>query len=119
MKNLLRRLVLITSLLVTVSLSLMPLGSGPFVPAQVSAADNPIVIENQQPGSTGWQFSVDASGTPSNATNHEIEGYASLTSVNKGGQISFMVSLSSAAQYTMDVYRMGYYGGSGGRLMQT
>jgi len=52
------------------------------------------------------------------ATNHQIEGYASLTSVNVGGQISFMVNVSAAAQYTMQIYRMGYYGGTGGRLMQ-
>ena len=62
------------------------------------------MLENQQQGTTSWQFTVDHK-----AQNHEIEGYASLTSVNKGGQISFMVSLSSSAQYTMDVYRMGWY----------
>src|SRR4051812_42392312 len=90
-------------------------------------ASNPIVVENQQPGSTGWQFDVDGSGTPLKAAQHEIEGYASLTSVNKTGAIDFKVSLSSAAQYTMDVYRMGYYPSGqgcsatnpcGGRLMQ-
>ncbi len=68
------------------------------------SAANPIVLENQQQGTTSWQFTVDHK-----AQNHEIEGYASLTSVNKGGQISLMVSLSSSAQYTMDIYRMGWY----------
>ncbi len=97
---------------------------------QAAAAGNPITIENAQPGSTGWQFDYDSKGNPLKATNHEIEGYASATSVNKGGQISFMVSLNSSAQYTMDFYRMGYYptgtnpdgtscsGPCGGRLMQ-
>ncbi|HKS70312.1 MAG TPA: choice-of-anchor D domain-containing protein, partial [Ktedonobacterales bacterium] len=86
---------------------------------------NPIQIENQQPGSTGWQFD-----NYNKENNHEIEGYASLTSVNQGGQISFLVSLSATAQYKMDIYRMGYYpqgtnpDGSpcspcGGRLMQS
>lgn len=65
---------------------------------------NPIVLENRQQGTTSWKFTVDHK-----AQNHEIEGYANLTSVNKGGQISFMVSLSSSAQYTMDIYRMGWY----------
>jgi hypothetical protein len=74
---------------------------------------NPIVLENQNAGTTSWQFTIDHK-----AEHHEIEGYASKTSVNKGGQISFMVNLSSSAQYTMDIYRMGYYGGTGGRLMQ-
>ncbi|HEX8997896.1 MAG TPA: choice-of-anchor D domain-containing protein [Ktedonobacterales bacterium] len=98
--------------------------------AAASATLNPIQTENQQPGSTGWQFDVDSTGTPLKATHHEIEGYASLTSVNQGSQISFMVNLSSNAQYVMDIYRMGYYpsgtnpdgspcvGACGGRFMQ-
>jgi predicted phage tail protein len=65
---------------------------------------NPIVLENQQPGTTSWQFT-----DYNKAMNHEIEGYASRASVNKGGSIDFMVSLSSSAQYTLDVYRMGWY----------
>jgi hypothetical protein len=69
-----------------------------------SASSNPIVAENQQPGTTSWQFTNFAK-----ATNHEIEGYASLTSVNQGGQIQFMVSTSASAQYNMDFYRMGWY----------
>ncbi|MGO8946159.1 MAG: N,N-dimethylformamidase beta subunit family domain-containing protein, partial [Ktedonobacterales bacterium] len=90
-----------------------------------AASSNPIVIENQQPGTTSWEFD-----NYNKANNHEIEGYASLTSVDQGGQISFMVSLSANAQYMMDFYRMGYYfhgtnpDGSpcspcGGRLMLT
>ena len=43
-----------------------------------SAADpNPIVVENQQAGTTSWQFT-----DYNKAEAHEIEGYASLTSVN-------------------------------------
>ena len=88
-----------------------------------ASGSNPIVTENQQPGTTAWQIDADASGNPLLATNHQIEGYASLTSVNQGGTISFMVSLSASAQYNMDIYRMGYYpngctGPCGGRLMQ-
>src|SRR5437764_15198689 len=78
------------------------------ISAPAGAAANPIVVENQQPGSGAWQFDLDNTGTPLKAENHEIEGYASAAGVNKGGSIGFMVSLSSAAQYTMQVYRMGY-----------
>ena len=73
-------------------------------PLRAAAAPNPIVLENQQPGTTSWQFD-----NYNKAQNHEIEGYASLTSVNKGGQIQFMVTLSSNAQYTMEFYRIGWY----------
>jgi hypothetical protein len=96
----------------------------------VTNPPNPIVLENQQPGTTSWHIDQLQDGTPQEATNHQIEGYASQTSVNQGGQISFMASTSASAQYTMDVYRMGWYpkgtnpdGTScapscGGRLMQ-
>ena len=64
-------------------------------------------VPNALPGTTAWQL-------VNLATNREIEGYASLTSVNKGGQISLFVS-STDANYTIDVYRMGWYNGNGGR----
>jgi N,N-dimethylformamidase beta subunit-like protein/fibronectin type III domain protein len=76
--------------------------SPPVTPAIPPA--NPIVLENRNQGTTSWQFTEDRK-----ALNQEIEGYASRTSVNKGSSIDFMVSLSSNAQYTMDIYRMGWY----------
>ena len=77
---------------------------------------NPIVMENRQPGSDAWQlgragyrFSDDAGG--------QIKGYASATSVNKGESISFQISANPAQNFTADIYRMGWYGGLGARLM--
>ena len=70
---------------------------------------NLIQQENAKPGTTAWLISDPAK-------NHEIEGYASLTSVNRGDSISFYVNTSDA-QYTVDIYRMGWYGGKGARLM--
>ena len=72
-------------------------------------ASNPIQIENAKAGTTDW-------GIASLARNHEIEGYASLTSVNRGGQISFFVN-TAAPSYTIEIFRMGWYGGKGGRRM--
>jgi hypothetical protein len=46
-----------------------------------------------------------------------IEGYCSRTSVRAGETISFHVSTNPAAPFTLDIYRMGYYGGAGGRHM--
>ena len=76
--------------------------SPPVTPAIPPA--NPIVLENRNQGTTSWQLDIDHK-----AENHQIEGYASATSVNRGGSINLMVSLSSSAQYTMDIYRMGWY----------
>src|SRR5881392_1180492 len=82
-------------------------------PATAAAQSNPIVIENQQPGTSQWFISkkgTDAVG--------QIKGYAAATSVNKGGSITFHVSTNPAQTYTIDVYRIGWYQGLGGRLMQ-
>lgn len=68
-----------------------------------------IEIENRQPGTDDWKLSNVAS-------NCEIEGYASLTSVNAGDEISFFVNTADR-EYTLSVFRMGYYGGLGGRRM--
>lgn len=72
-------------------------------------ASNPIQIENAKPGTTDWRVA-------DYALNHEIEGYASATSVNRGGQISLFVN-TSAPTYTLEVFRMGWYDGTGARRM--
>lgn len=73
-------------------------------------AANPVSGENALPGTLDWGL-----GNP--ATQREIEGYPSVTSVAPGGTISLFVSTASA-RYTVDVYRLGWYGGKGGRLQQ-
>ena len=82
-------------------------------PAAVAAQSNPIVIENQQPGTNAWELTK-----PGNDTTGQIKGYGSATSVNKGGTITFHVSANPAQTYTIDIYRLGWYQGLGGRLMQ-
>src|SRR6266566_1194262 len=82
-------------------------------PATAVAQSNPIVIENQQPGTSQWRI-----GTRGTDAVGQIKGYASATSVNKGGNITFFVSTNPAQTYTIDVYRLGWYQGLGGRLMQ-
>jgi len=72
-------------------------------------AQNPIYRENLNPGTTNWKLDNRGSG--------EIAGYASATSINKGESLNIKVSLGQAGQFTIDVYRLGYYGGAGGRLM--
>ncbi len=74
-----------------------------------ASSQNPVQIENANPGTAQWLLT-----NPS--TNNQIAGYANLTSVNKGGQISFFVTTTDP-QYQISVYRMGYYQGLGGRLM--
>ncbi len=80
----------------------------PFLIPEVHA-QNPIQVENAKPGTSDWQLT-------NGASNHEIEGYASLTSVNRGGQIKFFVNTVDPT-YTIEVFRTGWYGGLGGRRM--
>jgi chitodextrinase len=83
-----------------------------------TALTNPVMVENQQPGSSAWQIG-DLYGRPSATDNvGQIKGYASAVSVNKGQSINFHVSVSSAQTFTIDVYRIGWYQGLGARLMQ-
>jgi hypothetical protein len=76
-------------------------------------AQNAIVLENQKNGTTDWQIA----GTL--ATNNEIAGYGDASSVNKGQALNLKVSLAQAGKYNLDVYRLGYYGGTGGRLISS
>src|SRR5881628_2937608 len=75
------------------------------------ADDNPIVLENQQPGSTNWLWSL-----PADDTNGQIKGYASATSVKQNESITLYVTVNPAQTYTIDFYRRGWYAGLGGRL---
>jgi len=45
-----------------------------------------------------------------------IQGFADPFSVNVGNSVSFKIE-SPASSYKVDIYRMGYYGGDGARLV--
>ena len=79
-----------------------------------AAEPNPIVVENQHPGTGDWQMGRPGFQTSNDATG-QIKGYASATSVNKGGTIAFHVSVNPAQTFTADIFRMGWYSGLGGR----
>ena len=78
-------------------------------PGSGTAVDNVIRRENAKQGDSRWGLTA-VSDTPT------VEGYASHTSVNRGETIRFYVS-SAASTYTMTIYRLGWYGGAGGRRM--
>ncbi len=97
---------------VVVSATAAGIGSVTFSATAIPANPNPIYLENLNPGTTNWKL-VNRGSRASG----EIAGYASATSVNKGQSLDIKVSLGEAGQFTIDVYRLGYYGGKGGRLM--
>lgn len=66
-----------------------------------------IKFENHELGTSEWALQRPA-------TNREIEGYASECSINRGESISFYIS-TAAPEFTLRVFRMGWYNGLGGR----
>src|SRR5207249_1576140 len=72
---------------------------------------------NQQPGTNQWQL-WQSNFRAADDINKQIKGYASAASVNLGESITFYVSVNPSQTYTIDIYRIGWYQGLGGRLMQ-
>jgi len=78
-------------------------------PAGVTGDVKAIARENALPGTGAWQI-----GTPSTAG--EIVAYSNRESYPAGSDVSISVSANPAGQFTWRVFRMGGYGGTGGRL---
>jgi len=75
-----------------------------------------IKAENEKPGSSDWQLTrvqPDKSGQRAAF----IEGYCSKQSVKAGESIDIMISTSPKEQFEIEIFRTGYYGGCGARLM--
>ena len=72
-----------------------------------------IAQENQLPGAPKSQWDVKGAGDPT------LQGYATDMSVNVGTTVNFKIDDTSRSPYFINVYRMGYYGGDGARLVTT
>jgi Domain of unknown function (DUF4082)/Bacterial Ig-like domain/Bacterial Ig domain len=87
-----------------------------FTTAQASggcaAPANAIVAENCLPGTPASTWDIVGVGDTT------LQGYATDISVNRGATINFKVNTNATA-YRLDIYRMGYYGGQGARLVTT
>jgi hypothetical protein len=77
-----------------------------------AAPANKIVAENCKPGNPRTEWDINADGDQS------IQGFASDISVNAGESVEFKVRTHSP-RYRIDIYRTGWYGGNGARLITT
>ncbi|ACU35683.1 conserved hypothetical protein [Actinosynnema mirum DSM 43827] len=68
---------------------------------------NKIVCENTKPGATDWQVT---------SKDDSILGFTTDISYAPGETVEFKM-LTPATSYRIDLYRLGYYGGAGARLM--
>ena len=80
--------------------------------AAQACASNPIVCENNLAGAPASEWDVSFSGDPT------IQGFATEFSVVPGQVQRFKIDTTSS-NYTIDIYRMGYYGGFGARKVAT
>lgn len=77
-----------------------------------------IKTENEKQGSTDWQLTRVRINQGKYRTSL-IEGYCSHQSIAAGETLKIFVSTDPTRQFTIDVYRMGFYGGAGARQMTT
>ena len=81
------------------------------VTTAISAAEQSpsIIVENAKPGSTKWRLYPGDNATV-------VQGFANTTYAQQGQSVTLYVT-TSAPRYVVQAYRMGYYGGKGGRLV--
>jgi len=85
-------------------------------PARAAPCDapvlNPVACENSKQGTPPSQWDINEAGSDN------IQGFATAMSVDQGETETFKVDTNSS-DYRLDIYRMGYYGGNGARLVTT
>jgi hypothetical protein len=89
-------------------------GKASFVKAQPDL----IRRENAQPGTRDWLLRNTRIDPVTKFRCPWIEGYCSRTSVRAGENLSFFVSTNPPSPFTLDIYRLGFYGGTGARHLQ-
>src|SRR4051812_7938311 len=78
--------------------------------APAAAARSAIAAENARPGTTAWDVKPPA--------HPAIEGYASESSLAPRRSFHLRVRAPAGSRYRVEVYRLGWYGGDGGRLVR-
>ena len=74
-----------------------------------------IRAENARPGTLDWQLTYTRVDPKTQFRSRMIEGYVSRQSVKPGDVLDVFVSTDPPGPFHIDVYRLGYYGGLGGR----
>ncbi len=82
-----------------------------------SARDGPVAKENRLAGTRDWLLSNTRIDPSTRYRCPWVEGYCSHTSIQAGERLKFFVSTNPASSFDLDIYRLGYYGGAGGRWM--
>ena len=81
--------------------------------------------ENSKKGTLDWRLSntktvpVKINKILDNGRSKAIEGYCNANSLRVGEKLKIMVSTNPASAFKLDIFRTGYYGGTGARLMKS
>lgn len=94
-------------------------GSARLGAASPTQRSDRIARENDRPGTREWILTNTRIDPKTKYRCPWIEGYCSRASLRAGEQIQFFVSTNPASPFRIDLYRMGYYRGDGGRHMMT
>lgn len=81
------------------------------------AARDRVRRENERPGTRDWMLQNTRIAPATKYRCPGIEGYCSRTSVRAGETLALYVSTNPPSPFTLDIYRTGFYGGTGGRHM--
>ncbi|WP_155368905.1 N,N-dimethylformamidase beta subunit family domain-containing protein [Catellatospora vulcania] len=88
------------------------------LPEPLPATPGVTATENALPGHRDWVIGADRTRSADDVAG-QIKGYTSASTVLLGGDVSFHVSVADAEDYTVGVYRLGWYGGLGARKVLT
>ncbi|MEZ6074668.1 MAG: twin-arginine translocation signal domain-containing protein [Pirellulaceae bacterium] len=78
-----------------------------------------IVEENARPGTQQWMLAKTRIDPATKYRCPWIEGYTSHASIEAGETLQVMVSTNPASDFQIEFFRLGYYGGDGGRWLHT
>ena len=101
-------------------------GAHPLIGAAAeSVSPNLIQQENAKPGTRDWLLTRTQTvpgkinKNLDNGRCQVIEGYCSANSIRAGETLRIMVSTNPASAFKLEIFRTGYYGSAGARLVKT
>ncbi len=96
-----------------------------FAAQSKSASSDLIKRENAKPGTRDWLLTKTRTVPGKinkillNGRSQAIEGYCSANSLRAGEKLQVMVSTKPVSDFKLEIFRTGYYGGAGARLVKT
>lgn len=90
------------------------------LPVAARADNGPVPADNALPGTQGWYSPTAPQPTPADQYAGKIasiDGWVWPLSARPGERLDLHVSAVGGVRYRVEVYRLGWYGGAGARLM--